>query len=67
VPSELAARSRSGRVTLRRMYGQDEIRRTLRNVATDLIGATDPADLPAECREWVERAIDDSADATATW
>lgn len=47
------------------MYGQSSVRRTLRNLATDLVGATDPADLPADCREWVERAIDASADAAA--
>ena len=50
---------------LARMYGQDSVRRTLRNLATDLIGATDPADLPAECRTWVERAIEAAADGAA--
>lgn len=50
---------------LTRTYGQEALRATLHNVATDLIGATDPADLPADCRDWVERAINDAADVAA--
>ncbi len=60
---ELIRRTLTDRLT--RMYGQDAIRRALRNLATDLIGATDPADLPADCRAWVERAIDEASEAAA--
>jgi hypothetical protein len=47
------------------MYGREAILQTLQNVASDLIGATDPADLPADCRAWVASAIDDVAASTA--
>lgn len=61
--AEAIHRSLADRLT--RTYGREELRQTLRNVATDLIGATDPADLPADCRDWVEHAIDDSAETVA--
>jgi hypothetical protein len=47
------------------MYGREAILQSLQNVASDLIGVTDPADLPADCRAWVEGAINDVAARTA--
>lgn len=47
------------------VYGREAIVETLQNVASDLIGASDPADLPADCRTWVEGAINDVAARTA--
>ena len=61
--AETIHRSLADRLT--RTYGREELRQTVRNVATDLIGTTDPADLPADCRDWVEHAIDDAADTVA--
>jgi len=61
--AEAIHRSLSARLSL--VYVAETMRRTLRDLATDLVGATDPADLPAECRVWVEQAIDDAAETTA--
>jgi hypothetical protein len=45
-------------------YGEQRLQHAVRELATDLIGATDPADLPPDCRAWVEGAIRE-ASATA--
>jgi hypothetical protein len=51
---------------LGRMYGEQLVQRTLRDLARDLIGTTDPVDLPADCRAWVDDAIDNVARDAAT-
>lgn len=61
--SEMIRRSLDHRVA--GMSGQSQMELALRNLATDLIGTTDPADLPADCRAWVERAVDDAASTVA--
>jgi hypothetical protein len=56
---DVIRRSLTQRLTT--VYGRQAIVETLQNVASDLIGASDPADLPADCRAWVEGTINDVA------
>jgi len=53
-PMTPSVRRLAGRITTN--SGGRRILRTLHNVATDLIGAIGPPDLPADCRAWVEDA-----------
>jgi hypothetical protein len=46
---------------LEQMYGEELLERTLRNLGSDLIGTTDPIDLPADCRAWVDTVLEDVA------
>ena len=46
---------------LEQMYGQQLVERTLRDLGVDLIGATDPVDLPADCRAWVDAVLEEVA------
>ncbi len=46
---------------LEQMYGQQLVERTRCDLGVDLIGATDPVDLPSECRAWVDAVLEEVA------
>jgi hypothetical protein len=47
------------------IHGHDALTRDLRDLASDVLGTTDPLDLPVELGIWLNRAIVDASEHAA--
>src|SRR4051812_37211212 len=47
------------------IHGHYALTRNLRDLASDVLGATDPLDLPVELGTWLNRAVVDAAEHAA--